>query len=468
MKSPFRTQLPGGWPDEAPARSILFSLPPYGCSGEDRESLGSYICRLSDAQDIPRGALASRIVGPVARELFGADPRRLAQDIGRADYAASVSSQTEEANHWAYALNSLTLRNNLQLCTLLPLRNLVSPLKLMSSDRQFCPYCYKEDEQLGRSRYDRLLWSIKAVVACPLHRARLVKRLEQKRDATLPDDADTLLAQGKLSEVASMLPASEYEIESARLIAELLDDAVFFSGLRYESSAQSTFLVHAIDSLFAGKSAQFAVHLGVGKSQVHGWVKGKVRMSLPRLALTAYCCNCAIADILLGNRVLLSQRAAPECQDRRLLQAGGTGAKRPKDELRSELGEMIRAGATRSAAEAAKAVGISVKFFRKEFPSEHAAAVQQGRDLATALRDEARATYDQLYLAEHLSLQKAGIYPARRRVVSRMRGMVKTLGRHQDAQRAQLKAHAATGVRLATRGRRPSGGPGSQQQENRV
>lgn len=189
-------------------------------------------------------------------------------------------------------------------------------------------------------------------------------------------------------------------------------------------------------------------------------------MSLPRLALAAYCRGCAIADILLGNRVMLSLRAAPECQDYRLLQAGGTGAKRPKDELRSELGKIIRAGATRSAAEAAKAVGISVKFFRKEFPCEHAAAVQQGSDLAKALQDDARDEYDQLYLAEHLSLHEAGIYPARRRVTARMREMGQPLGRPQDAQRVQLKAHALSGVPLARRGGRPVTGPKREQPAN--
>ncbi|CAB3704192.1 hypothetical protein LMG22037_03673 [Paraburkholderia phenoliruptrix] len=459
MKSPFRTRLPGGWPDDAPPRSILPSLPPYGCSGEDRESLGSYVSRLSDAQDIPRGALAYRIVGPTAHELFGTDPLRLAQDIGRSDYAANVSSLTEEAKHWAYALNSLTLRNNLQLCTLLPMKGLVSPLKLMSSGRRFCPVCFKEDEKLGRQRYDRLLWSIKAVVACPLHRTRLVTRLEQNRDASSCNDANVRPARGGLPESPPTVPASEYEIESARLIAELLDDAIFFPGLSYVPSAQSAFLVHAIDALFAGKSAHFAAHLRVGKSQVHAWVKGKVRMSLPRLALTAYCCGCAIADILLGNRVMLSRRAAPECQDRRLLQMGGTGAKRPKSELRSILGELICGGTVNSAAEAAKAVGISEKFFRREFPLEHAAVKQQGRDLVTTLRDENRDSYDQLYLTEHIALWEMGTYPSRRRVIKRMRGKTESLGRHQDAHRAQMKAHALTGVPIARCGGRMPGRP---------
>jgi len=392
----------------------------------------------------------------------------MARDIGRADYAANLSNLTELACQWAQTLNELTLRTNLQLCTLLPLRDLISPLKLMSGKRRFCPACHREDKKLGRDRYDRLLWFIDSVVACPLHGTRLVELTEQKRKPGSNNESDAMSAEVDATMADSDSPASAYEIESAQLVAELLDDAVFFSGRRYEPSAQSAFLIHAIDTLFAGKSAHFAAHLRVGKSQMHGWAEGAVRMSLPRLALTAYCCGCAIADILLGNRVMLSLRPAPHCQDRRLIQMGGTGAKRPKGELQSELAEMMRGAGVKSAADVAKAIGISMKFFRNEFPQEHAAAVQQGRDLTTTLRDEARASYDQLYLAEHIALQEAGIYPARRRVVESMRGKAKTLGRHQDAQRAQLNAHALSGVPIARRGGRMPGRPSSGQPQNRM
>lgn len=454
MKSPFRTKLPGGWPEDAPPRSILYSLPPYGCSGDDREHLGSYIARLSNAHDMARWTLTNRIIGPAAEELFGVSSDRMARDIGRADYSVKVTSATEQAYQWAHTLNRLTLRTNLQLCTLLPLKELVSPFLLLSDRRRFCPNCYRDDVQKERDCYDRLLWSIDAVAACPLHRLKLVNLPKLKRRPTVFGPADEVTSTIKLTESAELLPASDYEVASARLIAELLDDSVVFPDAGYSASAQSAFLTHAVDTLFNGKSARFAVHLRVNKSQVHGWVKGKFQMCLPRLALVAYCCGCAIADILLGNKVMLSLRPAPQCQDRRLIASGGEGAKRPRDELRKELYELMRDGHIRNATEAAKCLAVSSKFLRENFPREQALLVQSGRELVKSGRKEAMDVFDQIYLSEHKALCDAGIYPARRRVIERMRGKVKSLGRRKNAERAQRKAHAETGVIIA-RGREP-------------
>jgi hypothetical protein len=185
------------------------------------------------------------------------------------------------------------------------------------------------------------------------------------------------------------MPASDYEVESSRLIAELLDDAVVFSDAGYSASAQSAFLTHAIDALFHGRSAYFAAHLGVSKSQMHGWAKGQVRMSLPRLALTAYCCGCAIADILLGNRVMLSLRPAPHCQRRRLIKRGGRGARRSKDDLCAELDALIRSGRARNATEAAQTIELSLKYLRKNFPDQHALLVGHGHEVFASLRSQA-------------------------------------------------------------------------------
>jgi hypothetical protein len=378
----------------------------------------------------------------------------MARDIGRADYNIKVSRATEQAYQWAHTLNRLTLRTNLQLCTLLPLKELVSAFLLLSNKRRFCPRCYKDDVQKRRDCYDRLLWSIDAVTACPLHRLKLVNHPKLKRRPGAFGRAD-----GPSDEVAANIdsmesPASDYEVESARLIAELLDDAVVFPNAGYSASAQSAFLTHAVDTLFNGKSARFAAHLLVNKSQVHGWVKGQVRMSLPRLALVAYCCGCAIADILLGNKVMLSLRPAPQCQNRRLIAMGGAGAKRPRDDLRRELDEMIRDARVTNAAEAARALGVSSKFLRANFPGEQALLVQSGRELVKARRKEAMVTFDQVYLNEHIALCSAGVYPARRRVLERMRGKVTSLGRRNNAERAQRRAHATTGVTMA-RAREP-------------
>lgn len=452
MTFPFRNRLPGGWPEDAPPRSILFSLVPYGCSGEDRESLGSYIARLCEAHGMTRWSLANTIIGPAAEILLQVSGARMARDIGRAGYNVNASSLTEQAYQWAHTLNHLTHRSNLQLCTLLPLKNLVSGFVLLSDKPRFCPACYEDDTMAGRDRYDRLLWSIDAVTACPLHRLQLLNRSQARPRSAFNGGGGASAHEAgpprRGTRAAAHVPASDCEVESSRLIAELLDDAVVFSDAGYSASAQSAFLTHAIDVLFHGTSAHFAAHLGVSKSQMHGWANGKVRMSFPRLVLTAYCCGCAIADILLGNRVMLSLRPAPHSQRRRLVKHGRKGARRSKHDLRAELDTLIRSGRATNATDAARAMDLSMKYFRKTFPDQHGFLVRHGRELFDSRRSQATEAFDQMYLSEHNALCEAGIYPSRRRVVERMQGQIR-IGRRHEVQRAQRKAHAQTGVKLA-------------------
>jgi hypothetical protein len=464
LTSPFRNRLPGGWPEDSPPRSILFSLAPYGCSGEDRESLGSYLTRLSEAHEMKRGTLASTIVGPAAEELLHVSGDRMCRDVGRAAYVLNLSGPTEQVSHWAKTLNYLTRRNNLQLCTLLPLRNLVSDFVLLAESERFCPGCHEDDAALGRAAYGRLLWSIDAAKACPLHRLQLVSRRQVKRPrgyrSETGSSSQRSTKQHKIGDLPIHRPASDYEVETSRLIAELLDDAVFFSHAGYSASAQTVFLTHAINHLFEGSPARFAAHLGVNKSQTHGWMKGAVQMSFTRLVQTAFCCGCAIADILLGNKVMLSLRPMPDGQRGRLTNCRATGARRSKDVLRAELDGLIRSGGATNASEAAAAIGISLKFQRTNFPEQHELLVRLARKRADSVRRAATEAFNKMYLKEANALRAEGVYPSRRRVVGRLQGKV-MLGRFQRVQNAHHGALAATGVSnsVAT-GRRMTTRPG--------
>jgi hypothetical protein len=419
-----------------------------------------------------RWSLTHTIVGPAAEELLHVRGARMSRDIGRAAYNLNVSSLTEQANHWAQTLNYLTHRNNLQLCTLLPLKSLVSEFVLLSEKERICPRCHEDDGRLDRDCYERLLWSIDAAKACPLHRLQLVSRPQANRRRTSKRKNGTLsheaAAQYKIGEAPIHIPASDFEVETSRLIAELLDDAVYFANAGYSATAQSVFLTHAINVLFDGTAARFAAHLGVSKSQVHGWVKGSVQMSFPRLVQTAYCCGCAIADILLGNSVMLSLRPSPSEHHGPLIQRGGTGARRPKEGLRAELEALIRSGRAINATEAARATGISLKYLKKNFPEQQEFLVRHGRELSESLRREATETFNNMYLSEHNALRAEGIYPSRRRVLGRLRGRI-MLGSYRRVQKAYLGAFAATGMKIAGSSRQKrTPRPDSERHDQRV
>lgn len=186
---------------------------------------------------------------------------------------------------------------------------------------------------------------------------------------------------------------------------------------------------------------------------MHGWVKGSVQMSFPRLVQTAYCCGCAVADILLGNKVMLSLRYIPSGQPQQLIQRGTTSALRPKEVLRAELDELIRSGRAKNASEAAASAGISLKFLRANFPGQHELLVRLGRELSKSARREATETFNKMYLSEANALRSEGVYPSRRRMLGRLEGKV-MFGRFQRVQNAHHRALAATGASSAESARR--------------
>lgn len=262
-------------------------------------------------------------------------------------------------------------------------------------------------------------------------------------------------AQRFLKSGHKRVPASRDEIEDARLVANLIDDSAAFQTMTYSVSAQSTFLHHVIDTFFDSKSAHFAAELGVGKSQVHAWVHGQVRMSLPRLLLVARCCSCEVTDILLGKQVTKHFQSPSKNESSRIIQHLRRGAKSPLAEIGMRLRKLLEDGEVSDASAASDVLDVSRKFLRRHFPVENALLVQRGEENRRASRREATEAFSRAYLAEHCALVDAGIYPARRLVLERVDVEVHGALKHRKVQRAQLEAHQKTDTPIARRGGPP-------------
>ncbi|WP_321927389.1 TniQ family protein [Paraburkholderia guartelaensis] len=191
-------------------------------------------------------------------------------------YAFTMNGVTASAIGWVNALERLTLRTDLIRRTLLPLRGLVPRTKLLSEEERFCPSCYRDDEILSRQKYNRLLWSIECVESCPLHGTLLetVPKAPKHKSYTfwLPGLSridGTSLANRKAR------PASDQQIRTARLIAELLDDIHQRPEMFTIGASTGTFLQHAANTLFGGNISRLANHLGVPRSRVYHCYSGK-------------------------------------------------------------------------------------------------------------------------------------------------------------------------------------------------
>ncbi|MET3232597.1 UNVERIFIED_ORG: hypothetical protein ABIC54_004802 [Burkholderia sp. 1263] len=453
--------LPNGWPEGSPARSILSGAYPYGMSyGGARESLGSFMNRVCYAQGIGRWTMTYRVLGPLIGDQIGGEPIRMARDVGRADYVARLSGITDVASQWAEALNRATLRNDLHMCTLLPLRGLVPSLKLQADGRRYCPDCLNSDVRDGRDCYIRLLWLLAPVKACPLHGVTLIEEpwKSERRDK------DTFFGRsGGRESVPGILTgtaASGFEVEISRIIADLLEDAAVFASLHLAKSAQSVFLEYAADCLFNGKRAHLARHLGVNKSLMHEWVKGTASISLHRLALIAYCCNCAIADVLLGNKVRLSLRARPSDAPGRLLNRRSCVGRKSDAEMKEAMRRALRSGRVLTAYQMADELLTSTKYLRVNFPDEYAAVVAAGRkERKSAVLERMRRFTDE-YCRAHSAVASTGEYPSRRRVIANMRRRSCKRGSWWDYHAAQREAHTRYGTAVRRKhGRRVTTSP---------
>jgi len=442
---PFQ-RLPGGWPADAPQRSILSGASPYGLSsGATRESLGGFYSRLCNAHDIGRWTMTHRVLGPIAQKLLQVDTLRMARDVGRANYVARLSGITEVTEQWVEVLEYATLYSFLQVCTLLPIKGLVPNLKLLANNSRFCPDCYAEDVRKGRQQYERLIWLLAPVYACPVHGVRLEEQPSGNR-GTRSKSTDTGFAPASPQRMTRGQAANGFDVDIARLIADLLDDAIVLSDIGHSESAQSEFLRHASNTLFDGKSAHFAAYLGIGKSLMHEWMHGGATMSLHRLALIAYCCGCAITDIVSGNKVVLSLKAPPSIERGGLLNRRSAAGRKTDAEMREELKRALRTGAATDGTRMAEALGTSPKYLRANFPEEYALIVTSGAERRRAETMKRTSYVVEEFCRAHDALVRAGRYPARRLVQQNMRGRTARSAGWREYQAAQREAHSRSGI----------------------
>jgi DNA-binding XRE family transcriptional regulator len=269
-------------------------------------------------------------------------------------------------------LEGLTCRADLHLLTLLPLKGSISSYQLIDSTSRFCPACYADDERASRPKYDRLLWTIRCVSACPKHELRLVKESKSKGLRSLPYTAPgASRSDGSSLAKYKSERATAFEIETAKLISNLLDDVSSVGSATVSHTPE--FLTQAATLLFAGNHAALARHLGLSKSQVHGWMHEGIVPSMSAAVRIACAFGCPIVDVLQGKGSTLRPRDGHRESQGLFGLKRGSGHRTPRQALLSSLSNFMKLHPLACAHDAARHLDISPTFIRKNFPAENAA-----------------------------------------------------------------------------------------------
>jgi hypothetical protein len=184
----------------------------------------------------------------------------------------------------------------------------------------------------------------------------------------------------------------------------------------------------------------------VNKSLMHEWIRGIASISLHRLALIAYCCNCAIADVLLGNKVRLSLRARPSDAPGQLLNRRRRVGRKSDAEMKDAMRRAVRNGQALSGYQMADELLTSPKYLRVNFPEEHDAVVAAGQEKRKRDVIERERRFTEEYCRAHRAVASTGEYPSRRRVKANMRTRSCKRGSWWDYHAAQREAHARYGT----------------------
>jgi hypothetical protein len=147
-----------------PSRSRLYCLEPIGLGTPCIEGLASYIVRLAREHHVSVFDLALQEVFP----LFS-DAHRPHQRHVRIEH--TINGAGPVTHEWVAALKVLTSRDDLEYVTFLSWSDIIAGS--LRSEKAWCPICYNEQRSSHSTIYDPLLWSLKDISTCPVHRQPL-------------------------------------------------------------------------------------------------------------------------------------------------------------------------------------------------------------------------------------------------------------------------------------------------------
>jgi len=155
-----------------PATSRLYGIEPIGIGTPLVESLTSYVIRVAAAHCVSLGTLVASEIAPVINKRYLTQKKSGTISPQLCRTAGAINSFGITAIEWATTMQALTLRQELKFLTIVGWNELFAK-NLVRKCRAWCPGCYEEWRQEEKPIYDPLMWSLRVVTACPIHKRLL-------------------------------------------------------------------------------------------------------------------------------------------------------------------------------------------------------------------------------------------------------------------------------------------------------
>lgn len=296
------------WKDQAftiPTRSKFYHLEPRGLGTPYVESLSGYAARLAQEHFVTPNALLKEVI-PLANTLK-------MMPLNFSIYHRAINGSGVVALNLIKALELLTMRHDLMSTTMLTWSNVLPDQFLINSKRAWCPACYESWREAGEVVYDPLIWTLKAIKICPLHKVSLTSSCS-KCEAHLLHFASRSrpgfctrckgwlgrsLENISSNKILETVEHVEKQLWKAKSVGELLANAPSSATPSREQVARS--LRYCVNKFSGGRVSHFASQFEISLKRLQGWLRGERIPILETILQLTHTVNIPLFPFLSGS-----------------------------------------------------------------------------------------------------------------------------------------------------------------------
>lgn len=258
-----------------PFRSVLYNLEPMCIKTEFRESLSGYTTRLAESHNLTQGALFSKLITPLLDKRY---INNIAYKGGDGFYntSAGINGIDTLATDFIKVISILTNRNDLNKLTLSSWANILPTRGLLRDEKAWCPLCYLDAKEKKAVVYEQLIWTLKIVKYCPIHKVQLVnkcpfcgKKMQTISRKSRPGYCSKCEKWVGINTNNTSSPTEE----GLKVVNQVIN--MLRVPNNYQRNHISEALKFYVSNYFENKVNKAAMHFGIPKSTFRYWFKGE-------------------------------------------------------------------------------------------------------------------------------------------------------------------------------------------------
>ncbi|MBG9941020.1 TniQ family protein [Brevibacillus formosus] len=404
-----------------PERSKVIPLQPMSIGSLDVESLTSYILRMAEAHSVTSGVFTKELLLP-----FLIDGEITNSALTNTHYriyskSFSINGIKMMAINLSSALNELTLEKNKEQLTFIRLAELMH-ISDIQTRRQWCPQCL-EELKMNKTVYEKLIWSVKIVNTCLVHRRRLESNcphcgeqvwfINIKSRVGYCDKCNKWLGF-RLEQTINDI--NEEEFNWQLWVHQSLEYLLSCNNLSISKKEicerlKEFFSVTLKNNNITKKD--FAEYMGFSRHAVFEWIRGRGTFSIYSLILICFCSNISLKRFLEENLSTITINKINWGPKKKAL--GNERIKLPIEERGSILKRIIDENAypPPRLGDVAKMLGfLSNESLRAYFPIECKLISKRYKEYKSQVKKENQISIETKLEKYIIECAETGVYPS--------------------------------------------------------